>query len=685
MRKKVIMARLGIDTGGTFTDAVLLDDEGNMLGTCKVPSDNGNPANAVFNAACRVCEQCGIDLHDVRDLVHGTTVATNVSLEENGPRIALITTKGFRDVLEIGRLTRPASALYDLMDAGRKPLVARRDRFEVTERIDKDGAVLEELSEAEVREAVAVARSRGITSVAVCFLFSFINPAHELRAREVIRRVAPEMDISLSCEILPQVREYERTSAAAINAYLQPVCKPYLRTLQDKFRDSGVDANIWVMQSNGGVTSPEDASENPINLLMSGPSGGVVAVKDIARRLGLGDVISVDMGGTSFDVSCIIGGDVPLTSSGETMNMPLRIPTIDISTIGTGGGSIAFSDVAGQLHVGPRSAGARPGPASYGHGGTEPTVTDANVVIGYIPDGERLGRDIVVSREAAVAACEPLAACLGISVLELAYGIRRISTSAMAGAVREISVGKGRDPRSFSLLAFGGAGPLHAVDIARAMGIMKVVVPKAAGVLSALGLVSSSAVRTFTKSMMGLAQDAPAIGNAANGLLAKAHEFNEGLPAGEMTFSFIFDMRYAGQNSTIPVAIADPFSSSIETDAAEEFNKRHEALNGYASYESDVMIDAVNLVFSKSIVAKRCYVPAFDAPGVTIEPIATRTVWRPDGSAVELPVIDLDRVVSPGAVEVPCVIASSTTTIVVPEYSSCIIDAEGNVVIEVEE
>lgn len=730
------MIRLGIDTGGTFTDAVLWSDDGGILGTCKVPSDNANPANAVYAAACRVCEQCGVDVGDVDDLVHGTTVATNVSLETDGPRIALLTTKGFKDVLEIGRLTRPASALYDLMDAGRKPLVARRDRFEITERIDKDGLVVDALAEEDVRRAVRSIVERGIESIAVCYLFSFANPAHERETERIIKSMAPNMNVSLSCDILPQIREFERTAATVVNAYLQPVCKPYLESLKAKLVNGGITANIWVMQSNGGVTTPQHAAESPINLLMSGPSGGVVAAQDLARECAADDVISVDMGGTSFDVSCVVDGNVALTSLGETMGLPLRIPTVDISTIGTGGGSIAYTDVAGQLHVGPRSAGAQPGPASYGHGGKLPTVTDANVVIGYIPNQEKLGQDITVSRESAVRACEPLAHELGLSVLELAYGIRRISTSSMAGAVRKISVGKGRDPRTFSLVAFGGAGPLHAVDIARAMGIKRVVIPCNAGVLSAAGLVKSNVVRTYTHSLVGTTVNEQTMANAAKELLEQAKSFEESLPEGKASYRFSLDMRYAGQNETIAVPIPDPFATGVITQAHAEFNRQHDLLNGYANDELEQNIDALNLLFEKSVTQEaenpqaagtevgievEAEAEAGAAPTAETEPakaeaagapatagiadasatpdaqenasasieqaIATgaRTIWNADGTTSRIPVVNLDTIENACAAQTPCIIASSTTTIVVPEKTSCSIDEKGNVVIDIEE
>lgn len=678
------MYRIGIDSGGTFTDAVLMKGE-EVLGTCKVPSDNANPANAVFAAAKRICKLCDVDLNEVDDIVHGTTVATNVSLELNGPRVALITTKGFRDVLEIARLTRPASALYDLMDAGDKPLIARRDRFEVAERLDAQGQEIDPVCRDDVERAVLAAQSRGIDSIAVCLLFSFLNPSHELQVREIIREVAPDMRVSLSCEILPQIREYERTAATAINAYLQPVCAPYLASLRKKFADAGVSASIWVMQSNGGVTTPELAAEYPINLLMSGPSGGIVAVQRLSSSLNIPDAISVDMGGTSFDVSCVIDGSVPLVASGEAMGMPLRIPTVDISTIGTGGGSIAYCDKARRLYVGPRSAGARPGPACYGRGGTKPTVTDANAVLGYLPDGGEIGGEIILSRQRAVDACAPLAEELGLSVVQLAQGIREVSAAAMAGAVRGISVGKGRDPRSFALVAFGGAGPLHAVDIAKEMGISQVVIPGAAGVLSALGLVSSDFVRTFSQSTYDASPCDAVIYEAAANLKDKAKEVEESLEGGLASYSYLADMRYAGQNSTISVPLENPFEEGCFDRAKELFGALHRQLNGYADSKSPVVVDGVSLTFSKSITSSssKSDQQADSQKPVQIDLVECekRRIWMSDDESVEWSVFDMDATSYAGEIPTPCILTSATTNVVVPEDVTATRNSDGTVVI----
>ncbi|MFT8358839.1 hydantoinase/oxoprolinase family protein [Bifidobacterium aquikefiri] len=683
------MIRLGIDAGGTFTDAVLWNDESGILGTSKVPSDNLNPANAVYLAAKTVCEKCEVDIHEVHDLVHGTTVATNLSLESNGPRIALLTTKGFRDVLEIGRLTRPSSALYDLLDPGRKAIIDRRDRFEIEERIDKSGAEIRALDSDEVVRAVKRIQNRGIRSVAVCYLFSFANDLHERETERIIHTVAPTMHVSLSSEILPQVREYERTAATAINAYLQPKCGPYLDSLSKKFNEHGIDVNIWVMQSNGGVTTPQYAAKYPINLLMSGPSGGVVAVEDVARQMRLNDAISIDMGGTSFDVSCIVDRTVPLSQSGEAMGMPLRIPSVDISTIGTGGGSIAFADIADQLHVGPQSAGAVPGPACYGKGGALPTVTDANAVLGYLADGTHLGGGITISREAAIKACTPLSKHFGISEVELAQGIRRISTESMAGAVRAITIGKGKDPRDFTLVAFGGAGPLHAVDIARAMGISRVVIPRAAGVLSAVGLVRSDVVHTFTSSVMGQSIDKTFIQDTVHLLISQAKKLDTEIPGGNASYKYIFDMRYAGQNSTIQVSVVDPFDEQAMELAEEEFNVQHQRLNGYSNAKMDTCIDAINLVYTKRMVEKpQSYersAISFETTNVGAKAHKHQTIWNSEEGRTELPVFDLDTVNERIFFPSPCILTSSDTTIVIPECVDAMVDEDGNIIINITE
>ncbi|SNT10524.1 hydantoinase/oxoprolinase family protein [Rhodococcoides kyotonense] len=680
------MKRIGIDAGGTFTDAVLWDEETGLVSSTKVSSRRGDPAGAVLAAAQRVVELAPEDERaDIRDLVHGTTIGTNLSLERNGPRIALMTTHGFRDILEIGRLTRPAHSLYDLLDTGAAPLVARRDRFEVIERLDGDGTVVTALDEESVRAAVRAIVGRGITSVAVCFLYSYLDDTHERRTAEIIADEAPGLAISLSCDVMPQVREYERTSTTVLNAYLKPVCAPYLAELEDSVETWKPDVRTWIMQSNGGVTSTDRAAETPVNLLLSGPSGGVVAARSISRQTGLRNTITVDMGGTSFDVCLVSDHEIPLTTTSTSMDLPVQVPTVDIETIGTGGGSIAHVDPGGQFLVGPASAGAMPGPAAYGRGGTEPTVTDANVVLGILADGTVLGDDVVIDRAAALAACEALGLKLGLSAVETALGIRRISTAAMAGAVRAMSVGKGHDPRTFAMNAFGGAGPMHAADIALELSIPTLVVPPVAGVLSAVGLVVSDVVHNHASSFMDRlsvdVEDCLARVFGAMTSRASAELTDDGVANDGRSLVLALDLHYAGQNSSITVPVGDISARGWTVAAAERFHAMHEKANGFRvdTEPIDIVVarvSAVGLLTDTSLPPVDVSVPTTPVPS------GSRDLMVSDSLTVAVPRYIRENLRPGDAFTGAAIVDSANTTVVIPDGSVSRIDGYGNLLID---
>jgi N-methylhydantoinase A len=680
--------RIGIDAGGTFTDAVLWDEETGLVSSAKVSSRSGDPAGAVLAAARRVVELAPPEARvDLRDLVHGTTIGTNLSLERNGPRIALITTEGFRDVLEMGRLTRPADSLYDLLDPGAAPLVARRDRFEVAGRLAVDGSVVRELDVEAVRAAALTIAARGITSVAVSFLYSYLDASHERQAAEIIRSAAPGVAISLSSDVMPQVREYERTSTTVLNAYLKPVCAPYLQELSERVSDWNGDVRTWIMQSNGGVTSTHTAAENPVNLLLSGPSGGVVAGRLISQQTGIRDTITIDMGGTSFDV-CLIGDQtIPLTTTSESMNLPVQVPTVDIDTIGTGGGSIAHVDSGGQFLVGPASAGARPGPAAYGRGGTEPTVTDANVVLGILADGTVLGDDVVISRAAALAACERLGAKLGLTGIETALGIRRISNAAMAGAVRAVSVGRGLDPRSFAMNAFGGAGPMHAADIAIELSIPTVIVPPVAGVLSAVGLVVSDVVHNHATSFM--TRLTPDVEQTLAGTFATLaedallHLENEGIAAANQSLVFALDLHYSGQNSSITVPVSGTPGPGWTEEVVERFNSMHETVNGFrvADEPIDIVVARITAVGRLT----RTDIPAASTDVETVPtPDGTRDLVVSDSETLTVPRFVRENLRAGDVITGAAIVDSNDTTVVIPPGSITRVDGYGNLLMHLE-
>ena len=474
---KDVAVRVGIDVGGTFTDLVALGSD--RMVTAKVPSTSDDQAAGVS----AVLAAAGIDSKAIETLAHGTTVATNALLERRGARIALVTTEGFRDLLEIGRQNRPS--LYDLTLDRPPPLVPRELRFTVRERMGPEGMV-EPLDEAGLAETVAALGAAEVEAVAVCLLFAYLHPEHEERVGEAIATALPGVHVSLSWQVLPEFREYERSSTTSANAYLGPVLSAYLGSLEPR---------PLVMQSSGGVIDVEGAVARPAACVLSGPAGGVVGAAFVGKASGFADVLTFDMGGTSTDVAAVVGGRVQLTRDAVVGGVPIRFPMVDVHTVGAGGGSIARLDEGGALRVGPRSAGAVPGPAAYGRGGEEPTVTDANLVLGYLADGAILGGEVTLRRDLA----ESALARLEVDPVEAAVGVVRVADAEMTRALRVISVERGLDPRAFALVAFGGAGPLHACSLAEELGIRTVLVPAASGVLSALGLAVSELRRDYLR------------------------------------------------------------------------------------------------------------------------------------------------------------------------------------------
>ncbi len=525
--------RVGIDVGGTFTDLAAID--GGRLVTAKVPSTPDDQARGV----AAVLAEAGIDPRGVEALAHGTTVATNALLERRGARVALITTEGFRDVIEIGRQNRPS--LYDLTVDKPAPLVPRELRFTVRERMGPDGVIVP-LDEASLSEAVAAIGAARVEAVAVCLLFSYLYPEHEERVGAAIEQALPGLHVSLSSRVLPEFREYERTSTTAASAYLGPALSSYLRRL---------DPAPLVMQSSGGVIDVEGAAARPAACVLSGPAGGVVGAALVAAASGFEDALTFDMGGTSTDVAAVVSGRVQQTTGSVVGGLPIRFPMVDVHTVGAGGGSVAWLDDGGALRVGPRSAGAAPGPAAYGRGGEEPTVTDANLVLGYLADGAVLGRDVTLRRDLA----EQALARLGMEPVEAAIGVVRVADAEMVRALRLISVERGLDPRAFALVAFGGAGPLHACSLAEELGIRTVLVPAASGVLSALGLAASDLRRDY-------------VGPAGAGFAALEAEAVRELPGA--SHERLVDARYRGQSHELTVP-ADGFEQGF----ADEHERRY--------------------------------------------------------------------------------------------------------------
>jgi N-methylhydantoinase A/oxoprolinase/acetone carboxylase beta subunit len=485
------VVQIGVDIGGTFTDIVALDGEGRLVLT-KVPTTPEDLLEGIGIAVRRVLDLAGAPAAAVERFIHGTTVATNAVLERKGAVTAVLTTEGFEDVLELGRQKR--ARMYDLdMDPETPTFVApRRRRIGIRERLDARGAVLMPLDEAQVRAAVSALRRDGVQALAVCYLFSFVNPAHERRTREICLDAAPEISVSLSSEVDPTFREYERLCVTAFDAYLGPVVKRYLAGLTEALRGLGVPAPPLVMRSRGGIVSAGLAAQQPVTLFLSGPAGGVIGAKFAAEQSGIRDFVSLDMGGTSNDVAVVRGGEPLITSEGFIGPYPVRTPMVDVNTIGAGGGSIAWIDGAGGLRVGPVSAGADPGPACYARGGSQATVTDANLLLGYLNPERFAGGLMRLDVEAAERAVSLVAGRLGLGTIEAAAGIHRVVNARMADQIRLVTIKRGDDPRQFALVVLGGAGPVHGVPLAEEMGMAEVLVPEAPGVLAAFGLLAAA-------------------------------------------------------------------------------------------------------------------------------------------------------------------------------------------------
>ncbi len=582
--------RIAIDTGGTFTDLVLSDPDTGRLVFHKVPSTPADPSRALVEGVSELVAQSGYDRADVRFLIHGTTVATNTILQRKGARTAFITTEGFRDVLHIQRQDRPH--LYNMRIRRTPALVPRSLRFELPERTLHDGTEALPVDQDRLNELIETLRKEGIEAVGIGFLHSHIDPGHERSVGDVLRHALPETTVCLSSDMSREEGEYERFSTCAMNAYVQPVMTNYLDRVNGALADAAIEAPLYVMKSNGGVTSARNAADQCVHTILSGPAGGVVAGDEIGRRLGRPNVITADMGGTSFDVAMIHEGTVAFAKNAEIDGLALKAPMMDIHTIGAGGGSVAWIDSGGALRVGPQSAGAVPGPACYRTGGTEPTVTDANLVLGRLSKDSLLGGAITLDPAAARRAIEEkIAAHLGCTVEEAAEGIIRVINASMTAAIRKLTVERGYDPRLFTLVPFGGAGPLHGVELARELGIRDVAIPLAPGVASAEGLVFSNLrtdrIQTYVELLDRL--DATEFEEMLDNLTVQAiGDLATSSEGSEPVISRRVGLRYSGQGYDIPIDLPD---SAVDLALLESaFHLEHERQYGYARRDQRVQL-----------------------------------------------------------------------------------------------
>jgi N-methylhydantoinase A len=680
--------RMGVDIGGTFTDVALVEEETGRIGVAKVPTTPLDLAAGVIEGVRQGLARYGTDPAEVSLLSHATTIVTNALLEKKGAKAGFVTTRGFRDVLELRRSSRPD--LYDLFQDAPAVLVPRRWRFEITERIDAQGQIVTPLDEREIDHVIVAIRAAGLETIAVAFLFSFLDDTHERTVGDRLRRALPGVGVYLSSEVLPEIREFERASTTAVCAYVGPLLARYLERLQRAVSDLGLPA-LHVMGSSGGVFDVAEALRMPAMVIESGPAAGVIAAALAGKELGLQNLISFDMGGTTAKASLIADGQIAVTAEYEVggsghakrwlhgTGHPIRVPVIDLAEVSAGGGSIAWVDPGGALKVGPRSAGADPGPAGYGRGGTESTVSDADIVLGYLDGEALLGGALKIDRAAAAAAIrEHVAEPLGLSVPDAAAQIVEIVNSNMAEALRIVSIERGHDPREFGLIAFGGAGPVHAAALAAELQIPEVIIPPAPGAFSALGLVATDLKRDYSRTLYAdLAELDPArvtdlladMEATASRMLAAA-----GIPPGRCALLRAADVRYRRQayELTVPVSQGAITCASLDALAA-DFHEKHRQTYGHANPAEPVQLVNLRLTAVGRLPGMALAQRAATAPPRRRE----REVWFSETGFIACPVDWRDGLAPGQHLTGPAIVEAMDSTIVMPPGWIATIDASG--------
>lgn len=680
------MTIVAVDIGGTFTDVCCLYEtpEGRRLSWTKEPSTRKNPVEGMVRGVGRILEQVAAAPGEVTHLLHGTTVGTNAVLERRGGRVGMLSTEGFEDTLELGRGDR--AEIYRLDSEPQTPgfIAPGRRRRGIRERIAADGSVVVPLDEEQVATAVRdlVERER-VEALAVCLLFSFVDPRHEIRVREIATKLYPELPVSLSHEVDPVFREYERTCLTAFDAYLRPVMSAYLGNLTDRLRQAGIASEVFTMQSRGGLASTRAIARRPFTALLSGPAAGVVGALKLAGAGGFENAITLDMGGTSADIALIAKGKALTTSQGRFERYPLRTPMVDISTLGAGGGSIAWVDGAGGLHVGPQSAGSEPGPACYGRGGTEATVTDASIVLGYLSPDYFAG-GLRIDPDAAWRAVEGVGAKVGLTAVQAAYGIHSIVNARIADGTRLVSLKRGYDPRDFSLVLFGGAGPVNGLAIAEELGMTTAVVPFAPGALCAYGLLAASVeYDEATTFKLPVDEADPArIEEAFRRLNAHGLErmVADRVPPGDVTAIRTADIRYIGQSFELEVPIGTPVDKEGITRAVAAFHASHRRVYGHA--DETAPIEFVNLRTVHSYRIDRDTRPVTFAPSALPKPKASRPCcFDASGRFVETTALLRADIAAGQVVAGPAIIHQADSTTVVRPGWSCKVDTQGNLLL----
>nr|CAD6596632.1 hydantoinase/oxoprolinase family protein [Rhizobium sp. Khangiran2] len=676
---------VGCDVGGTFTDFSATEVASGRAVIHKRPSTPDDPSRAILTGLRELTEMHSIEPASIKRFAHGTTVATNALLQRKGAKVAVVTTKGFRDLLEIGRQARPL--IYDLQVDAPPALAERHLRFEIDERIGPEGQVIQPLRDEALADLIAaIAAKPGIEAIAVCLIFSYLNPDHEQRIAGELREAFPDTFVSVSSEVQPEFREYERFSTTLINAFLQPEVTRYMDRLQEEVRSLAPNADFGIFQSSGGLMSVERAAQLPVRTALSGPAAGAVGASGSGAASKIDDVITLDIGGTSTDVCLIRGGKTALANTRDISGFRIRLPMVDIHTVGAGGGSIARIGTDGLMKVGPESAGAVPGPACYCRGGTQPTVSDANVLLGRLPK-TLAGGGLTIDPDRAAAAIQPLAEELAVSLEDAALGIIGIATANMTRAIRVVSIEKGYDPRRFTLMPFGGAGGLHAADVARALGMKRILLPRAPGILCAEGLIVADLQEDFvTNARAELDGDLSPVEAGVAALSERASNWfiHEASDVEGRTMTLHFDMRYLGQNYELSVEVwkgsdqpVCPPAPALRQSFLAEYRR------SYGHCDPDAPIEIVNLRLRASGSLARAEAAAMARKG-DFKPFDTVDVWFAGDGPVATQMYRRDTLPVGSVIQGPAIITQLDSTTVVPPDAVVRVDAALNMIMELE-
>ena len=678
-----ISYRLGVDVGGTFTDVLLLNEQNGEIHTAKVSSTPSDSSIGVLAGIEKVCANANVALSEITHVMHGTTVATNTVLTGTGAKVGLVTTEGYKQVLQIARSFVPGGLGGWVIYQKSEPMAPLELTIEAQERVGADGTIVKQLDEASLRESLAALSSQNIEALTVCLINSFTNPLHEERVREIATELLPQIPVSLSSDVIPEMQEYERTVTTVTNSYVRPRVESYIRNLEEELESRMEGVTLNILRSDGGLTSAASAANYPVNLLMSGPAGGVAGAIWVASNAGYKNLLTLDIGGTSTDVALVQDGSAQLRRETTVGDVTVRASSVDVRTVGAGGGSIAHvPELTQALRVGPQSAGAEPGPAAYGNGGIEPTVTDANVVLGYLPNASRLGGDMAIDSSAARSAVKKIANGLDLSVEQAAEGIYNIVNENMFGALRLVSVEQGHDPRDFALIAFGGAGPLHANALGKLMGSWPVIIPPGPGVLCAYGdattrlrnETSRTLIRRFSSLVEeDLIKEFKKLEESAKKLFA-----DEETAKTDLETNFQADVRYHGQGLSLTVEVDLQEKRGVFEAIAVDFDEMHEKLFTFALPAEKELVNIRAVVLGEKAKVKAQSVrPVSD---ISSAKLGSQSIFV-DGNTLETEIYRRDGLGSGSVISGPAIVTEmDSTTLILPHHQG-LVDDFGNIII----